>query len=92
MRASKHLAGPALGLAAATAGLVQTGLAQTSLAQTGFAQTGLAQSGEPRMSPAREKALRECNAQVKGMSQYTWGVQQLQVYRACMGMHGMEKE
>jgi hypothetical protein len=46
---------------------------------------------KPAMDAARAKALRECNAKAEKFAQYTWGVTQLQVYRACMaGPHQAE--
>ncbi|MCK9913021.1 hypothetical protein MXD81_27975 [Microbacteriaceae bacterium K1510] len=42
-----------------------------------------------RMSPERVQALKDCTAVEQKMgSQSTWGVQQLDVYRACMTEHG----
>ena len=68
----RHLAAAALGLAVFAA------------ATPGFAQRAEQQG----MNAGREKALRECNAQVKGMSQYTWGDHQITQYRSCMNQHG----
>jgi len=46
-------------------------------------------SVDTRMSPERVRALRDCTAVEQKMgSQSTWGVQQLDVYRACMTEHG----
>jgi hypothetical protein len=39
------------------------------------------------VSPARAKALHECNAKAEKYALYTWGEVQLQVYRACMAEH-----
>ncbi len=36
----------------------------------------------------RAQALRECNGQSERLTNYTWGSQQLEVYRACMARHG----
>ena len=42
-----------------------------------------------RMTPERVQALRDCTAVEQKMgSQSTWGVQQIEVYRACMTQHG----
>ena len=40
------------------------------------------------MSGNRAAALRECNAKAEPLKQYTWGDQQLEVYRSCMAEHG----
>ena len=37
---------------------------------------------------ARAEALRECNARSERMTNYTWGMQQSDVYRACMTQRG----
>ncbi len=40
------------------------------------------------MSAARVRALHDCTALEQKWDQRTWGVQQLDVYRACMADHG----
>jgi hypothetical protein len=40
------------------------------------------------VSPAREKALRECSTATGGMKQYAMGVQESAGLRACMNQHG----
>jgi hypothetical protein len=60
------------------------GLAVLAAATPGFAQRGEQQG----VNAARERAIRECNAQVTGMSQYTWGDHQITQYRSCMNQHG----
>ena len=36
----------------------------------------------------REQALRQCSVQSERLTNYTWGSQQSDVYRACMAQHG----
>jgi hypothetical protein len=43
------------------------------------------------MDDARMKALQECGAMEKKYTQETWGVQQLDMYRACMAQRGQEE-
>jgi hypothetical protein len=75
---NKHLAAVAFGLAVAAAA-----------ATPSFAQ----RAEQNHMNPARERAIQECSVEsTKKAPQSTWGVQQLQMYRACMGQHGMEQE
>jgi hypothetical protein len=45
----------------------------------------------PPMDDARMKALQECGAMEKKYVQETWGVQQLDMYRACMAQRGQEE-
>jgi hypothetical protein len=45
----------------------------------------------PPMDDARIKALQECGAMEKKYTQETWGVQQLDMYRACMAQRGQEE-
>jgi hypothetical protein len=40
------------------------------------------------VAAARTTALRDCNASSGRLSQYTWGVQQSDLYRVCMDQHG----
>jgi hypothetical protein len=40
---------------------------------------------------ARMKALQECGAMEKIYTQETWGVQQLDMYRACMAQRGQQE-
>lgn len=40
---------------------------------------------------ARMKALQECGALERKYPQATWGVQQLDVYRACMAQRGQQE-
>lgn len=41
-----------------------------------------------QMSPDRVRALKDCTALEQKWDQRTWGVQQLDVYRSCMALHG----
>jgi hypothetical protein len=43
------------------------------------------------ISKARMKALQECTVLEDKYAQYTWGVQQLDLYRACMAQHGQQE-
>ena len=45
----------------------------------------------PPMDAAREKALHECGAMEEKYVQETWGVQQLDMYRACMAQRGQQE-
>jgi hypothetical protein len=45
----------------------------------------------PPMGDARMKALQECDAMEKKYPQETWGVQQLDMYRACMAQRGQHE-
>jgi hypothetical protein len=45
----------------------------------------------PPMDDARMKALQECGAMEKKYTQETWGVQQLDTYRACMAQRGQQE-
>ena len=63
------------------------GLAIPTLATPSFAQ----RSDEGRMSDARAKSLRECNADAGKTSQHTWGDHQVQKYRSCMMQKGEQE-
>ena len=56
------------------------GLAISTLATPSFAQ----RSEEGSMRSAREKSLRDCNAEAGKLIQHTWGDHQVQKYRSCM--------
>jgi hypothetical protein len=43
------------------------------------------------VAASRAQAIQECNIRSGKFTQYTWGVTQLQVYRACMAQHGQEE-
>ena len=45
----------------------------------------------PRMSSAREKAIRECNARAAKYIEHTWGDVEIYTYRACMREHGQKE-
>jgi hypothetical protein len=40
------------------------------------------------ISAARATALRECTALESRYPEYLWGIQEYQIYRACMAEHG----
>jgi hypothetical protein len=43
------------------------------------------------VTASRAQAIQECNIGSGKLTQYTWGVTQLQVYRACMAQHGQQE-
>ena len=43
------------------------------------------------MSSAREKSLRDCNAEAGKLIQHTWGDHQVQKYRSCMMQKGEQE-
>ena len=45
-------------------------------------------AGDSLVSPDRARALRDCNGQVDGLREYTWGVRKSDVYRSCMAGYG----
>ena len=45
-------------------------------------------TGEFSVSPERDRALRDCNAKVDGMREYSMGVRRSQSYAVCMHEHG----
>ncbi|MBX9843175.1 MAG: hypothetical protein K2Z80_15340 [Xanthobacteraceae bacterium] len=45
-------------------------------------------TGGSIVSPYRARALRECNDKASGLRDYTWGVSQSHLYRACMAGYG----
>jgi hypothetical protein len=51
-----------------------------------IATPSLAQRSE--VDGARARALQECNQAAAKYPQYTWGHQQLDIYRSCMANHG----
>jgi hypothetical protein len=58
-----------------------------------FGSPALAQRTEaaPPMDDARIKALQDCSAMQNKYTQSTWGVHQLEVYRACMMQRGQQE-
>jgi hypothetical protein len=40
------------------------------------------------LDPARERAIRECSRQAEKYKEMSWGVQEVTIYRACMGEKG----
>jgi hypothetical protein len=40
------------------------------------------------VSPRRARALRDCNDRAGKLTEYTWGVRQIEVYRSCMAEQG----
>ena len=45
----------------------------------------------PSMDDVRIKALQDCSGMEKKYTQYTWGVQQLELYRACMAQRSQQE-
>jgi len=62
------------------------GLAIAAAASPSLAQYVDNNNGYP-VSVARAKALRECNARAHPYIQRDWGVQEGDIYRACMAEH-----
>ena len=56
----------------------------TLVAAPAFVHSASAQ----KMDPARERAIRECSRQAEKYKEMSWGVQEVTIYRACMGEHG----
>jgi hypothetical protein len=52
------------------------------------ASPAVAQRNNNEASAARAEALRECSARQQKDLEYLWGVQQDDIYRACMAEHG----
>jgi len=55
---------------------------------TPFDTQGNARTVGGNVAAARTTALRDCNASSGRLSQYTWGVQQSDLYPVCMDQHG----
>ena len=62
------------------------GLAVAAVASPSFAQRVDNNGGYP-VSAARAEALRECSARQQKDLEYLWGMQQDDIYRACMAEH-----
>ena len=78
--------------AALALGLVLTvgatpALAKKQVAPPGYAAQARAMGDLP-LSVARAAAIHECNEKVAALKDYTWGVIETDVYRACMAQHG----
>jgi hypothetical protein len=58
-----------------------------------FGSSALVQTANaaPPMDDARMKALQECAVMEKKYPQSTWGVHQVEIYRACMMQHGQQE-
>jgi hypothetical protein len=52
------------------------------------AVTPFGSPGERHVSAARAAAIHQCSAVAARYTEYTWGVQEIQLYRACMAEHG----
>src|SRR5262245_24933496 len=66
---------------------IALGLALFTLASPSFGQRR-----EQNLSPARAKALRECNLRAQKYTQHTWADVQIYTYRACMAEHGQQEK
>lgn len=67
------------------------GLAATHATHAGYTANAQAIEGviaPDSISPARERALRECNDRAEPFKNYTWGHAQTDIYRSCMAGHG----
>jgi len=71
-----------------TLGALTLGLIVAATASPSFAQ----RAEQGGMDSARQRALHDCTSESGKMTQYTWGVQQLDKYRSCMAQHGMNHE
>jgi hypothetical protein len=58
------------------------------LAVAAVASPSFAQGNNSEVSSARAAALRQCSALQQKDLEYLWGVQQDDIYRACMAEHG----
>jgi len=58
------------------------------IAVAAVASPAVAQRNNNEVSAARAEALRECSARQQKDLEYLWGVQQDDIYRACMAEHG----
>jgi hypothetical protein len=58
------------------------------LAVAAVASPSFAQRNDNEVSSARAAALRQCSARQQKDLEYLWGVQQDDIYRACMAEHG----
>jgi hypothetical protein len=56
--------------------------------RSGYNAQASVPSATESISADRAAALRDCAAATAGMSEYTWGVQIADTYRACMARHG----
>jgi hypothetical protein len=71
-----------------TLGALALGLAVAAASSPSFAQ----RAEQEGMDSARARAVHDCNNESSKMTQSTWGVQQLNMYRSCMMQHGMNRE
>jgi hypothetical protein len=60
------------------------GLAVAATACPGFAQNN-------RISSTRAKAIQECSAEAGKYPEHTWGVWEIDIYRACMAQRGQQE-
>jgi hypothetical protein len=81
-------AGLALGLALA---LTSTpAMAKQRVSRSGYAarDQAIGEGGATLMNGSRAAALRECNNKAAPLRDYTWGMEQSDLYRSCMAQHG----
>jgi len=71
-----------------TLGALLLGLAVAATASPSFAQ----RAEQEGMDSTRARAVNDCSKESNKMTQYTWGVTQLNMYRSCMTQHGMHRE
>jgi hypothetical protein len=57
------------------------------LAVVAVASPSIAQSNKDEVSAARAADLRDCTSRAQKYLNYLWGVQQDDIYRACMAEH-----
>jgi hypothetical protein len=85
-RISRISAALAFGLAAAVA--ASPAPAKQRWMHGGYEANARAVSDETRMTSSRASALHDCNEQAAPLREYTWGLEQTDVYRACMAGRG----
>lgn len=81
-----HFKNATIALALAMIAVAAPAMAKNGAHQAGDAARAKAIGGE--LSSDRAKALRECNAKVAPLRDYTWGVTEIDQYRVCMDQHG----
>jgi len=68
----------------ALAAVFVLGLAVSAIVTPSFAQ----RSEHNGAGGARARAIEECSREASKYKETTWGVQEVTIYRACMGAHG----
>jgi hypothetical protein len=71
-----------------TLGALALGLVVAAASSPGFAQRAEQESTDS----ARARSIQDCSNESNKMTQSTWGVTQLNMYRSCMMQKGMNRE